>query len=69
MKKKIFLGRIVFWLLPNYIVKKKNCIIRLNCIAAQGKKKNLYCEIELQGRLKVKEVVLQYSHCIAEKKA
>ena len=30
---------------------------------------NLYCEIVLQGMLKVKEIVLQYSHCIAEKKA
>ena len=29
----------------------------------------LYFEIVLQGRLKVKEIVLQYSHCIAEKKA
>ena len=26
----------------------------------------LYCEIVLQGRLKVREIVLQYSHCIAE---
>ena len=29
----------------------------------------MYCEIVLQGRLKGKKIVLQYSHCIAEKEA
>ena len=29
----------------------------------------MYCEIVLQGRLKIEDIVLQYSHCIAEKEA
>ena len=29
----------------------------------------MYCEIVLQGRLKIEDIVLQYSHYIAEKEA
>ena len=29
----------------------------------------MYCEIVLQGKLKIEDIVLQYGHCIAEKEA
>ena len=42
-------------------MKKKN--LEQNCFWATAQ---VYCEIVLQGRLKGKDFVLQYSLCIAE---
>ena len=67
-KEKNFVMQNRFGLLPKLYCEKKilYCKAELYCSL---RKKKLYCEIVLQGRLKVKEIVLHYSHCIAEKKA